>query len=303
MFIFQRGMSFAHGICVLFKILKIKGLIVCGLLLCVGCAPSLTSGPQRLNSNVEDTASVKAQFGHVDFANYLGRTPSDRVSYRNNLIAARMYAIDVAYTQYESSLTTESQTIAFFSSTATNALTGTATLITPVATKNILTGSASFLNATTANYNDSVLFKQTTQILQTQMRANRAAVASLIIRRMRQSDSDYPLAFALSDIEEYYRAGTLTGALVKANATVSDAEQIAQGDKEAAIEYSLSRENASTLLRNSLVQNGKYNRVQAERLKALLRQRGVTERLEIVISNPKYNAEAAQLARDAGLMN
>ncbi|MBZ9603313.1 hypothetical protein [Phyllobacterium chamaecytisi] len=214
-----------------------------------------------------------------------------------------MYAIDVAYTAYEASLTTESQTFGFLSSTAANAATTTATLITPVGTKNILTGSASFLNATTANFNDSVLFKQTTQLLQTQMRANRAAVASLIIRRMRQSDSDYPLAFALSDIEEYYRAGTLTGGVIKANATVSAAEQLAQDDKEAAIVYSLSRDSASVLLRNSLVQNGKYNAAQAEKLKSLLKRRGVTERLEIVISNPTYSSEAAQLARDAGLSN
>ncbi|WP_210237627.1 hypothetical protein, partial [Mesorhizobium sp. M8A.F.Ca.ET.142.01.1.1] len=95
---------------------------------------------------------------------------------------------------------------------------------------NILSAAAAGLTGAKSAYSDEVLQKSTIQLLQTQMRANRAIAWSNIIRRLGDSDASYPMALALSDLEEYYRAGTIPGALLKAQATISAAEQSAQDD-------------------------------------------------------------------------
>jgi hypothetical protein len=51
---------------------------------------------------------------------------------------------------------------------------------------------------------------------------------------MQCSITDYPIGLALSDLEEYYRAGTLASAQIGINKTVNAAETNAKAKKDAA---------------------------------------------------------------------
>jgi F0F1-type ATP synthase membrane subunit c/vacuolar-type H+-ATPase subunit K len=146
-----------------------------------------------------------------------------------------MYAIDLAYSQYEASLTHERQDVSFIADVTNIGLTGTASLVGVAETKAILAGIAAGLTGVKSSYTNDILFSKTVEVLQTQMRANRAEVATRIIGNLKKPTGVYPIQFALSDLEDYYRAGTLSGAMIAVGATVSAKELVAEQTKAQAI--------------------------------------------------------------------
>ncbi|MER9456245.1 hypothetical protein [Mesorhizobium sp. M0478] len=263
-----------------------------------GCTPFL-QGPERLYAVSAETAEIKNQVGQPDFNFYKTNSLEGRRSYRNNYVTARMYAIDLAYTDYETSLTTGRQGSAFLATATSIALNTTSTLVSPVGTKDVLSGIAGGLTGAKSAYNDEVLLKSTVQLLQTQMRTNRAIVSSRILRRLGDDDASYPLPLALSDLEEYYRAGTLTGAMLKAQAVVSADEQAAQVAKQSVISYNLSTSPGQVALANALTVGGQVDRALLARLAA--KSNGVT--IDRLLSDPQYAALADKIARDLGYIN
>jgi hypothetical protein len=163
-----------------------------------------------------------------------------RVKYRNDWIAARMYAIDIQYTAYESALTRERQSVSFGAAATTLGLTTASGLIAPVATKNLLTGLAGFVTGTRAAYDNDILLAHSVQWIQSQMQATRATVYNRILTGMRLSTTAYPLAAALSDLEAYYRAGTFTGGLLATSQVVAGDAQAAEDDKANIVEVKFS---------------------------------------------------------------
>ena len=125
-----------------------------------------------------------------------------------------MYAIDFYYSEYEGQLTRERQDIGFISTVANLALTSSATLIDAKEAKTILAAAATGLTGVKASYDKEILIEKTITILQQQMRTRRKEVKVTILGRLSLDTGSYPLELALIDLEAYYRAGTITGALV-----------------------------------------------------------------------------------------
>jgi hypothetical protein len=139
---------------------------------------------------------------------------------RNEIIAQRMYAVDVQYTQYESALTREGQEVNFGTLTAAGTLGTASTLFTPVVTKSVLSGLSTATLAANGHYNNDILLAQSIRTIQKQMRASRNLIAADISAKLIKSVFDYPLSAALSDVEDYYNAGTLTTGVIDASTTV-----------------------------------------------------------------------------------
>ena len=139
---------------------------------------------------------------------------------RNEIIAQRMYAIDVQYTQYENALTREGQEVSFGTLATAGALGTASTLFTPVVTKSVLSGLSTVTLATKGHYDSEVLLAQSIRTIQKQMRSSRNVVAANISAKLIQSVTEYPLSAALSDVEDYYNAGTLTTGVIDTSTTV-----------------------------------------------------------------------------------
>jgi hypothetical protein len=163
------------------------------------------------------------------FDRYL-KSPS--METRNDFITARMYAIDMAYTNYEASLTHEGQEVNFLTTLANLGLDGAATLVPVVQTKNLLTQISMGVTGVDSAYNDKILLKQTMQHIQTGMRTARYEQAAIILGNMQCKVRYYPIGMALSDLELYYRAGTLTSGLMKVTENVTNANTDAKAGKE-----------------------------------------------------------------------
>jgi hypothetical protein len=151
---------------------------------------------------------------------------------RNELIAERMYGIDINYTLYESQLTHESQDVGFLTTLTNLGLTGTAALIPVAQTSRILSGAAAGITGSGAAYNEKILMSNLVQNLETQMRTDRNDQAAIIYQNMKCNITNYPLGMALSDLEVYYRAGTLPSALIGLSKTVSKAETDSKASKD-----------------------------------------------------------------------
>jgi hypothetical protein len=132
---------------------------------------------------------------------------------RNRLITARVFATDLRFTDFEANLFRQTREAGFAVTLATLGL-STAGALASNGTSQILSGVAGALTGSRAAFEQEVLAERTLLAIHTAMRGNRVAVLARIRRGLRQSITDYPLAAGLSDVEDYYFAGTLLGALV-----------------------------------------------------------------------------------------
>ena len=144
-----------------------------------------------------------------------------------------MRAIDFYYYAFEAAILRERQEVGFISFDHQHWTVGSGSACESHCRRKIfLVPHQPACKARTKAYSDEVLFQKTVQVLATQMRARRDLVAADIVTRMRTLDIDaYPLAMALADLDAYYAAGTIAGALIEIQKTVGAELQERRGDK------------------------------------------------------------------------
>jgi hypothetical protein len=230
---------------------KIPASITATLML-AGCLPS-SGTPDRLYPVASEMNFVRTTQEYlVDRYNtFVFSAPAQAKLIRNEIIADRMYAIDVQYTEYESNLTRERQEVGFGTLATAGALGTASTLVTPVVTKSVLSGLSTLTLATKGHYDSEVLLAQTIQTIQKQMRASRNLIAANISAKLVKGVADYPLAAALSDLEDYYNAGTLTTGVIDTSTTVGIQESDSQNIKQTVTQAP--PEQRAAILSNSMI--------------------------------------------------
>ena len=182
------------------------------------CSPSFQGGPDRSATSVSISSFLATGYSASRFEQYRESTGSDRKALRNSIVLSAMGAMDLAYGKFEQQLTSERQGVPLLATTASLALSATSTVVGNEVTKAGMAAADTFVKGTKEAYDKNVLANQTIGFLQTQMRANRTAVRSRIVKLLAETDDAYPLELALADLEEYYAAGTITGGLIGINA-------------------------------------------------------------------------------------
>ena len=274
------------------------------LFLCMalsGCLPSVSGGPKRLFTVDEETASIKQQIGPVQFKEYYQLPEPQRATYRNEYISARMYAIDLAFSAFNEALTRERQKTGFAADVANLSLTTASTLVSPPGTKDLLSAAATALTGLKATYGNDILLAQTVQLLQTQMRTNRATVATQILKGMQLPTVQYPLAAALSDLEAYYEAGTITGAILKLNESVGTQARNAEITKNDVVLSAQFTETDATATINGFLftsgPNGPINAANRQKLLDLIVGEGNTPRKAVALLGSVMGGGEPDLAR------
>ena len=253
--------------------------------------------PDRLYAVDVETQAIRESIKTINLSDFSSMTEMLRVQHRNDWIGARMYAIDLNYTTYEADFTRERQGTGFAASAATIGLTTASGLLAPVATKNLLTGLAGFVTGTRAAYDSDVLLAHSTQWIQSQMRTQRSLVADQIFRGMRKSTSDYTLAEALTDLEEYYRAGTFTGGVLATSDTLGAEAKFAESLKAEKLEIAYVSTAVGGALRECILRRGSSPADQRALLNKLMGN-GVNRGLTQLMAG-KHPAIAEDLLRRA----
>jgi hypothetical protein len=187
-------------------------------------------GPDRITPVTEEVGMVKAYVDSLEPLAYAAT--GNQIALRNNIISARMYVIDMEYTQYESQLMREGQIVDFSTKLTSGVLTTTAGLIPAVGASHALSETATLVNGLDSAYNDKVLKSQIIQNVLASMRTARHDQAAILFANMYCPITVYPIGFALSDLETYYRAGTFQTGLIKLTQTVSKAETDSKANQD-----------------------------------------------------------------------
>lgn len=261
-----------------------------------GCLfPSIRGAPPRPMTVEAELAAAQMALQPVNFSNAY----SD--SYRNQVVSERMWAIDLHYTRFATELSRERRNIGFLSALGIVSLTQTATLMTPVVTKDILTGIASGVVVAQQSYDQEILADRTVQVLLLQMQASRARIATRILLGLRSPTSDYPLILALQDLEDYYRAGTIPGALSSVTEAAGSDARAAEAAKATVTAARFVEDESGEILRRNLFPDG--STVDQDRLQQVLdrmRTLGITADISLLMRGDSFSGDRERLVRSLG---
>jgi hypothetical protein len=217
---------------------------------------------------------------------------------RDQIVLGRLYGIDVNYPEFEASLTQEHQSVGFLATATNIALTTSAAVVAANEAKTLLAATAAGVTGVREGYDKDVLFDRSIALLQQQMRTQRALVRARIVDRLTLDVSAYPLELALSDVEAYYRAGTITGALIGASEDAGIRLNQAKAEENEAIvtRFGTTRYGTAIL--------AYFRRGPAERDAVVrwLSKNGIAAPVAIFANSPDYAAEQARLATQLGLV-
>jgi hypothetical protein len=267
-----------------------------GLLL-VGCK-TVQGGPDRLYSVPEEVGQARTLLDDTGPGGIPGlveryyQAPDDtqRMYWRNEIIARRMYIIDVEYSEYEVSLTSERQKFGFLTTAAAAALGIAATLTTPLRSAQLVAGAGAAVLATRGAYDSEIVIAKTIEIVQGHMRAQRDNVATTqILPRRLESALTYPLSAALHDLEDYYHAGTFTSGLIPALRESGKAAQIAADSKAVLIQGAFNpNEDTSRTLQSFLMPGGNADDARWTKFNGYLRAMGYKFDVGVILTNSRY---------------
>jgi hypothetical protein len=139
---------------------------------------------------------------------------------RNRVLDDLIFLVDVNYSAFEQDIYAKRAGWSTASDLLVLGLNGTGALMTPVNTVRILSGISAAVTGARASVELNYLQDKSTQALIASMQAGRRTRLVELRKGMTNSLEDYTLGHGLSDLAEYYNAGTLVGAL---NGIVEDA--------------------------------------------------------------------------------
>jgi hypothetical protein len=180
-----------------------------------GCA-AFSGYPERATDPRKDLDRLESHIGAEAITACL---TNPTVPCRNKLIAARMHATDIQFSEFEERLFRQTREAGFGATLATLGLTSAAAFAGGTASQ-VLAGIAAFIIGAREGFQKEVLAERTVVAIHTAMRANRARAALRLRAGLGQLIDQYPLALGLSDLNDYYNAGTVLGALIGITETV-----------------------------------------------------------------------------------
>lgn len=230
-----------------------------GLLLAVAMAFAL-GGCAGLRQFPETSTDYTAALTTLDrdYASALaelykpGTSASEARVVRNRLIETRMAVIDAHFKEFQAGLVKETVRAEFMLSLAGIAVGGAGALVAETASQ-IMSAVSGGLAGAQAAYSKSVFYDKAMSALLAQMQAGRKVVAAQIYQRWGQGIDQYPMWMARSDLEAYYFAGSLPGALIS---TAADAKV-----KEAQAEVALRSLTTEAVSQPMIDRRGALNRM------------------------------------------
>jgi hypothetical protein len=183
----------------------------------------LTVGPDRVYTVEQQVAG---------FRSYPTPIPvSGNIPTRNDYITEQLYLMDLEYSIYFAQLTNQTELGDLAGDLVLLGLTAGSTVSSSKAAKTALSAAATAVTGATAAIDKDILLSHTIQVLQIQMEASRSLIRDRITANLNCPYSVYTIWQGLSDLEDYYRAGTLPGALEALAAATGNSSQQAKNVK------------------------------------------------------------------------
>ena len=194
---------------------KIVVFALLGSIALSGCA-GLQGFPDRSIDTADEVASLNEYLKPSAITAYTSDDPAarhglSRKDWRNQVIEARIRADDLHFADFEKSLYQQGIGFGVGTDWVLLALNGAGAVAGGAA--NALSAAAAGVTGARSSYERDALYNRTLPVLMAQMVAQRKTILVRVREGEGQEDGQYPLNRGLSDLEDYYYAGTIPGAI------------------------------------------------------------------------------------------
>lgn len=182
-----------------------------------GCNKHLAGRPNRIQL-VENEKPTPFEKELIDLEDEYDKPQTDtqtRQNIRDQYSRKMIAIIDKRYNDFLDDLVIQRKGFDASADITAISLDTASVLFTPVTTKSILAGLSGLTTSGKTAINKVYFYEQTLPVLITQMESNRQSVLADIMEGLAVDDNIYPLHHALRDLNRYFAAGTIDGALVE----------------------------------------------------------------------------------------
>lgn len=269
------------------------------MILLSGCA-SIEGYPNRLEYAAQYVAEVGPYAAPDAVLRYNATTDlTSATLLRNNIVTARIFSIDANFHQFVRDLTTQQNLSSVGIDWAAIGLASAGAVVGSSQTKAILAAISAGLLGAKASVDKDVFYNKTIPALITLMEGQRKFVLAQIYVGLRKGAADYTLYQALADLDNYYNAGTINGALVGLTATAGASSQAGSDQIAAVLSSNFSVDDSSQKLRKFWKPDGTINIENQTKLKNWMKTNGVDPgSISFFIYSDMYAAKRSKAVSD-----
>lgn len=211
--------------------LRITGF-ACTLLALAGCQTLRGGGAPEPSFDLEtDLRALDEEFrattGIKDY--YAISDPAQKVAARNRFVMGRIVQIDLRYIDFIRTMTNDRQQLDAATDLATFTINVAGTLVGGVRSGKNLAAAAAVIGGTRETIVKDFYYEKSMDALVGTMNAQRKEVLVSILSGLKaDSVEQYPFELALTQLHEYYMAGTLSGALRFINTASAEKEKASE---------------------------------------------------------------------------
>jgi hypothetical protein len=182
-------------------------VLVCAAASLDGCA-ALKNYPDRSNDVNADLHTLQQYFDPA-----IIKQGGNSTAWRNEVVNSQIRAIDLQFTSFEQALARETVGVNTAVDMAVIGLGAATGVVGGATTKSILGVVSGGLTGAKGIVDKDIFYSKTMPVLLSQMEAQRKVQLVKIRTGLTVDANRYPLSEALIDVEEYYKAGSIPGAL------------------------------------------------------------------------------------------
>lgn len=214
-------------------------LFLLATLLMAGCGSLRTGGaPDPSFDLAADLASLSKEFDSAtNIPNYYSAAPAERLDARNRFISGRLVQIDLQFLKFLRTLTADKQQLDAATDIAGLTLNLAGTLVGSARAKTNLAAAAAGLGGAKTTIDKDFYYEKSIESLVATMNAKRKEALVGVLTGLGATLDQYPFERALTDLHQYYLAGTLNGAIQFINVQAAQSET--NSDKKLAVLYAL----------------------------------------------------------------
>jgi hypothetical protein len=223
----------------MFSMIKLISKAIIFLLLVSACTTIRNGGAPEPSFDIDaDLEKISKEFEPAtNITNYYQTPIESRFDARNKFITGRLVQIDLQYLKFIRSLTSNKQQIDAATDIASLSLNLAGTLVSGTQAKTNLAATAAGLGGIKTTIDKDFYYEKSIEALVVTMNAKRKQTLINILTGLNAPIQQYPFERAITDLQQYYLAGTLNGAVQFIN--VQAAESEVKSDKALNILYQL----------------------------------------------------------------
>jgi hypothetical protein len=171
--------------------------------------------PQRSDDIHNELKQLKIYYAADIINQYSGKqSESDKRMFRDEVILGRIRAIDLHFDIFRKSLTKEYVTLNLGSDLSVLGLNAAGVIVPTASTKAIFAAISGGLVGAKGTIDKDVFYEKTIAVLFSKMDALRKERLVMIRTGLGLNTDKYPILQAMIDVEDYFNAGTLPGAIM-----------------------------------------------------------------------------------------